>query len=166
MTSIKTVDPENCDPAQFKKNLADCVVLTQGGKILMQQRPENWGRYAGVLNIFGGHVDKGETIIGALVRELHEELGARVDPADVILVGVVTEEETGHTEAVHVHFWHDKHGTITGCYEAEARSYDSIHDALAHPKIMDYARWALLECQSRGLIPKAKTHSVNPGIII
>lgn len=133
-------------------HLADCVVLTRDGKILMQQRPENWGRHAGVLNIFGGHVEEGETVIQGLVRELNEELGSTVLEDDLIFIGAITEDWTGHTELVHVYFWHDKHGTITGCYEAEAREYSSVNDALAHPKIMDYAAWALKECRRRELL--------------
>ncbi|PZP56947.1 MAG: NUDIX hydrolase [Micavibrio aeruginosavorus] len=118
----------------FTKHLADCVILTHDNKILMQQHLESWGKYAGVLNLFGGHVEEGETIIQALIRELHEELGAIVEPSDVIFLGAVTEDETNHTELVHVHFWHDKENTITGCYEAEDRRYDTIGEALAHPK--------------------------------
>ncbi len=132
----------------FTCRLADCVVLTQDGKILMQQRPVNWGKHAGVLNIFGGHVEEGEAVVEGLIRELHEELGAVVRQEDLIFIGAITEDWTGHTELVHVYFWHDTHGTITGCYEAEAREYDTANDALAHPKIMEYAAWALETCQT------------------
>lgn len=98
------------------------------------------------------YIESGESVLQGLVRELHEELGAVVDPADVIFIGALTENFTDHTELVHVHFWHDKHNTITGCYEAEAVHYDTVAEALAHPKIMDYAHWALLACKTRKLI--------------
>ena len=138
--------------SSYTKHLADCVVLTHDHKLLMQQRPLNWGSSAGCLNIFGGHVDPGETIVQALIRELNEELGAKVNENEVIKIGAITEDWTQHRELVHVHFWHDKKGTITGCYEAEARYYKSVEEALLHPKIMDYARWALFECQNRNLL--------------
>jgi 8-oxo-dGTP diphosphatase len=147
--SITVLDPARADPS---RNVADAVVLTTDGKILLQQRPVNWGGSAGRLTAFGGHIDPGETAIEALVRELDEELGAIVDPAEVISLGALTESETGHTEIVHTYFWHDRNGTITGCYECEAVYYDRIAGALAHPKIMDYLRWMLLECQVRGLV--------------
>ncbi len=152
MTKIKVETSESIKEGAFTKRLADCVILTQDGKILMQQRPENWGNHAGVLNIFGGHVEDGESIMQSLVRELHEELGAQVNSDDVVFLGAVSEEDTNYTELVHVHFWHDKQGTITGCYEAEERRFNTIEEGLAHPKIMDYARWALQECRRRGLI--------------
>jgi 8-oxo-dGTP diphosphatase len=59
---------------------------------------------------------------------------------------------TQHKELVHIHFWHDKHGTITGCYEAEAREFASVAEVLALSNLMDYARWAFLECINKGLL--------------
>lgn len=150
--TIRLVDIRGENLDAYKAHLSDCVILTHDGKILMQQRPLNWGRCGGTLNIFGGHIETGESVLEGLVRELHEELGAVVDPADVTFIGALTEDFTNHTELVHVHFWHDRHNTITGCYEAEAVHYDSVAEALLHPRIMDYARWALRACQDRGLV--------------
>lgn len=67
-------------------------------------------------------------------------------------MGAVTEDWTAHTEIVHVHFWYDKYGTITGCYEAESREFDTVAEILPNPKVMDYAVWALKECQKLELI--------------
>lgn len=152
MESIRLIDTTKTKSPDFKKHLADCVILTHDNKILMQQRPDGWGRFGGRLNLFGGHVENGEAIIQALVREMSEELGAQVNENDVVFIGAVSENFTNHTELVHVHFWHDKDNTITGCYEAEAVRYESIENALKHPKIMDYAAWALRECKDKGLI--------------
>jgi 8-oxo-dGTP diphosphatase len=150
--TIRHVDLTQVDMSSFTGHLADCVVLTHDRKLLMQYRPLNWRSSPGCLNIFGGHVDEGETVMQALLRELKEELGAEALESEVIKLGAITEDFTQHRELVHIHFWHDKRGTITGCYEAEARQYNSVEEALSHPKIMDYSRWALYECQSRGLL--------------
>jgi 8-oxo-dGTP diphosphatase len=128
---------------------ADCIILTHDNKILLQQRPENGGAHSGALCAFGGHVEEGENFMGALVRELREELGAVVNPDKVIFLGEFREDDGS---VVHIHFWRDKNATITGCYEWEARSYDTVAEALAHPGIMKYAEWALLECGRRGLV--------------
>jgi 8-oxo-dGTP diphosphatase len=149
LETIRVLDPADADPS---RNVSDAVVLTRDGKILLQQRPAHWGRSAGKLTSFGGHIDPGETATQAVIRELHEELGARVDAEDLISLGALTEAETGHSEIVHAWLWHDRHGTITGCYECEAVYYDRIEGALAHPKIMDYLRWMLLECRERELL--------------
>ena len=151
--TIRWVELSTIDETKYSAHLADCVVLTQDGKLLMQQRTASWGNYAGNLNTFGGHVEAGETPLQGLIRELNEELGAIVLAQDVVKIGGITEDFTNHQELVHIHFWHDKQGTITGCYEAEPRTYDSVAQALAHPKIMDYAAAALIRCQAMGLLP-------------
>ncbi|MCB1530969.1 MAG: NUDIX domain-containing protein [Rhodospirillales bacterium] len=150
--SVRVVDLTKTDISVFDKNLADCVILTHDRKLLLQQRPVNWGRWGGCLNAFGGHVEEGETIMQALIRELNEELGAQVLEEDVVNIGAVSEDWTGHKELVHVHFWQDRNRTITGCYEGEAVHYGDVSEALKHPKIMDYTRWALHECQNRGFL--------------
>jgi 8-oxo-dGTP diphosphatase len=149
--SIRYVDPASVDPKSFKKQLADAIVLTKDGKLMMQQRTPGW-KSVGKLTAFGGHVEPGETPLQGLLRELKEELGADVPEAELVSLGALTEEETGHTEIVYTWFWHDKQGLITGCYECEAAYYDRAAGALAHPMIMDYAVWMLEECKKRGLL--------------
>jgi len=101
---------------------------------------------------FGGRIEANESPSQALIRELHEELGAKIQDCDLIKLGVITEAITQHKELVHLYFWHDKEGTITGCYECEAQYFDKVTLALNHPKLMDDVRWALLECQNKKLL--------------
>lgn len=89
-------------------------------------------------NIFGGYVEQGETILDGLVREIQEELGAKMPLEEIKYIGALTEGFTNHQDVVHVHFWHDKDGLITGCYEAEARMFENVHDAVSQEKIMPY----------------------------
>lgn len=152
MQTLRPLDPAAIDETVFKKKLADAIVMTKDGKLLMQQRTPDWGKSAGKLTAFGGHVEDGETPLEALKRELKEELGADVNDGEILSLGALTEEETGHTEIVYAWFWHDRRGTITGCYECEAVYYDRVAGALAHPKIMDYAVFLLQECVRRGLL--------------
>lgn len=146
---IRIVDLTKANLRIFKKSFADCVVLTKDKKILLQQRPPAQGN---ILTAFGGHIEDGETPIQGLIRELNEELGAIVKAEDVIKIGAITESLSNHTEIIYTHFWHDKDGTITGCYEWDSTTYDTTTEALAHPKIMDYLHWLLIECQNRGLV--------------
>jgi 8-oxo-dGTP diphosphatase len=116
----------------------------------MQRR--TWGRWIGNVNTFGGHVEPGETSAQAVIRELNEETGAKINGKDLLFIGALTEDWTNHEEAVHIYFWHDKERTITGCYECEAMTFDSLKEALAHPGLMPYAKWALEKCDAMGLI--------------
>lgn len=64
-----------------------CVVLVdRRGRLLLQERdehpaidPEKWG-------LCGGHLEPGEEPLAGAVRELEEETGVRLAPADLELV--------------------------------------------------------------------------------
>lgn len=150
---ITTLDISKIDESVYKKRFVGCVVLSKDQKIMLQQRGSNWDHHPGFLSEFGGHIEISETPIKALVRELNEELGAIIDVSEVISLGAITEAITNYSELIYAYFWHDKRGTITGCYEGEGKYYNSINEVLKHPKIMDSVRWLLNECHRRRLIP-------------
>jgi len=67
----------------MKTVLVSAVALVDpDGRILLAQRPEGKSM-AGLWEFPGGKVDAGESPEAALVRELEEELGIIVDPADL-----------------------------------------------------------------------------------
>ena len=150
--AIRVVDLTTVNTTNFKGFYVGCIVLTKDNKIMLQQRPLNWRTFPDCLATFGGHIEINETPISAIVRELAEELGAKVTPAELLSLGAITEAITNYSELIYIYFWHDKHGTITGCYECEAKYYDNCMAALAHPKIMDDVRWLLEECKNRKLL--------------
>lgn len=62
--------------------VAACVLLDDNGRILIAKRPE--GRsLAGLWEFPGGKVEQGESPEHALIRELAEELGIEIEPADL-----------------------------------------------------------------------------------
>jgi 8-oxo-dGTP diphosphatase len=144
--SIKIVDLHNIENVFFSASYTSCIVLTRANNILLQQRSDDCPRYPGCLAAFGGKIESGEIPIHGLIRELKEELGATVLPTDVISLGAVTEEYTNFQELIYAYFWHDKHGSITGCYEGRAKRYENCSATLAHPKVMDDVRWMLNQC--------------------
>jgi 8-oxo-dGTP pyrophosphatase MutT (NUDIX family) len=52
--------------------------------LLMTRRPAHMNRHAGQWALPGGRSDEGETAERAALRELHEEVGLRAEPADVL----------------------------------------------------------------------------------
>jgi 8-oxo-dGTP diphosphatase len=56
------------------------ALIDAQGRVLVQQRPAG-KQHAGLWEFPGGKIEPGETPPAALVRELAEELGIRVDPA-------------------------------------------------------------------------------------
>ncbi len=63
--------------------VAAAALLDAGGRVLLARRPEG-KPMAGLWEFPGGKFEPGETPRAALVRELQEELGIRVDPERLI----------------------------------------------------------------------------------
>jgi 8-oxo-dGTP diphosphatase len=137
----------------YKRLCVGCLVLNREGKIVLQQRDNDSPSFPACLATFGGAIETSETPMQALIRELHEELGAKVNPTEVVSLGILSEPETNYTDLVYVFFWHDRLSTITGCYEGKANYYDNATEAETHPKIMNDVLWLLSECKKKKLLP-------------
>lgn len=75
--------PNMAEPAASAISLVVAVaLLDREGRLLVQRRPEGKSM-AGLWEFPGGKVEPGETPEVALVRELAEELGVKVNPADL-----------------------------------------------------------------------------------
>ncbi|MEV5962331.1 NUDIX domain-containing protein [Kribbella sp. NPDC051952] len=61
------------------------VVLRRGDEVLMMLRA-NTGYMDGFWAVPAGHVEKGESVLEAAVREVREEVGVEIDPADLVPV--------------------------------------------------------------------------------
>ncbi len=59
-------------------NKTAAAIFLRNGKILLEKRRADEDNYAGIWAIPGGHLHKGEKPERALVREMFEELGARI----------------------------------------------------------------------------------------
>lgn len=153
MEKIRIIDLSvPIEPQFYNRLCVGCCVVTQKGELLLQQRDWEVPNFPGCLATFGGGIEIGETPMEALIRELNEELGAKVNASDVHSLGAITESVTNHKDLIYEFFWHDKAGTITGCYEGEARFYTNMEDIFAHPKVMEDVIWLLQECKRRGYL--------------
>lgn len=76
-----TTDSRFPVPDSRRVHVAAAVLADAGGRILLARRTE--GRdLAGAWEFPGGKLENGESPTAGLARELHEELGIAVDPAD------------------------------------------------------------------------------------
>jgi len=74
------------------------ALIDPDGRVLVQQRPAGKS-LAGLWEFPGGKIEAGESPEGALVRELHEELGITVDARD-LMPGPFASEALGERHLV------------------------------------------------------------------
>ncbi|MGW2370530.1 NUDIX domain-containing protein, partial [Streptomyces sp. NPDC001667] len=76
---------ETIETIETIRYTADIVIVTPDGHVLLVER--GWDPYEGHWALPGGHIDLGETSLDAAVRELEEETGVHVSPADLHQLG-------------------------------------------------------------------------------
>lgn len=76
------------------------LLLVRDGKILMLRR-YNTGYQDGNYSVVAGHVDGGEELKTAMIREAREEAGIRIAPEDLTVAGVIHSIEDDE----YVHFF-------------------------------------------------------------
>jgi mutator protein MutT len=71
-----------------RKNTRVAVYLigTRGDTVLLGKR-QNTGHMDGCWSLIAGHVDEGESSTRAMIRELQEECGVRIEPNELSLIG-------------------------------------------------------------------------------
>lgn len=72
---------------RFKLRCAVYVLFIKGNKFLLFRRV-NTGWHDGLYGIPGGHLEKGETVLQAAIREAFEETGLTVDSKDLELAHI------------------------------------------------------------------------------
>ncbi len=73
---------------RFHMPCAVHVLLRRGGEVLLLRRA-NTGYQDGNFSTIAGHLDGGEEVLAAAVREAREEAGITLDPAELQMVGVM-----------------------------------------------------------------------------
>lgn len=64
-------------------------VMLEGGEGVLLMRRAGTGFFDGLYSLPGGHVEEGESVRDAAVREMREELGIELNAADLEIIGVV-----------------------------------------------------------------------------
>ena len=70
------------------------ALIDRSGRTLLQQRPA--GReHGGLWEFPGGKVEPGESAIDGLIREIDEELGVELDPAELVWLARAEDVDSG-----------------------------------------------------------------------
>ena len=73
------------------------IFLLRENHVLLLRR-ENTGYEDGNYSVVAGHLDGGESVIQAAIREAHEEVGITLRPTDLTVVGVM--HRVSHEERI------------------------------------------------------------------
>ena len=69
--------------APAPKQFASAIIVDTQGRYLLQQRDNKHEiRFPGRIGLFGGHQENGETSLECVTREVHEEIGCYIPPAN------------------------------------------------------------------------------------
>ena len=130
------------------------LVLRDGGILLVRRR---YPPYAGKWSIPGGHVELGESLLDAAVRELEEETGLRGRPLGVVNVDeYICRDEEGRVKYHYV--------LVTVLVEAPSGEPRAGSDALDAAFIgLEEAENLDLTPATRGLLDKLRRGLVDPG---
>lgn len=69
------------------------VFLIRGDEVLLIRRPADARPFPGLFNGVGGHVERGEDILSAAIREVREETGLRVETLELRAVLSITHSQ-------------------------------------------------------------------------
>ena len=75
-------------------NIYSLAMLLSGNRILLAKRSDKVSFGQGLYDLVGGKVEEGETVLQALKREVQEEIGLVLEPADCDLVHVLHRKGT------------------------------------------------------------------------
>ena len=88
MTTLQNQAQPSTNDRRFKLLGAVHVFLLRDDAVLLLRRA-NTGYEDGNYSVPAGHLDGGEEVKAAAIREASEEAGVRIDPADLTVVGVM-----------------------------------------------------------------------------
>ncbi|MFT4163905.1 MAG: NUDIX domain-containing protein [Microlunatus sp.] len=133
---------------KFRAAVAVYGVLRDGDRVLLMRRAGS-GHHDGELSLPAGHVDGGEDVRSALVRELAEELGIEVDPEACRLSAVAHRAPGSPTdhEYIDLFFTLDRWAGTPSIGEPDKCSellWAGIDDLPSDT--IDYVRRAILAC--------------------
>ncbi len=100
----RLVDEATYAPGRYRPVVDVHLLIMDGGKVLLGRR-QGTGYADGEWQIMpSGHLEEGESVIDATVREAKEELGLDIDPADVEAAHVMHHRNPGGTARIGMFF--------------------------------------------------------------
>ncbi|WP_433578556.1 NUDIX hydrolase [Nocardia brasiliensis] len=105
--SVTTEPTQQSKPERHKVTGDVHLLLRRGNEVLFGQR-QNTGYEDGAWHLPSGHLEAGESVIAALIREAEEEIGVTIAPEDVHFAHIMHNSSSGGRMAFFftVRKWH------------------------------------------------------------
>ena len=118
---------------RLNQKATDCVsgIIISEGKVLVEKRLNNDAADPGLIAISGGHVERGESVEDAIIREMKEELGIIVKKTRFIGEEAWTASD-GERQRIHYFIIEKWEGKLTP-QEATAILWESEISKLGPP---------------------------------
>ncbi|MBF6169466.1 NUDIX domain-containing protein [Streptomyces gardneri] len=140
--SVTADSGHSTEPERHKVTGDVHLVLRRGDEVLFGRR-KNTGFEDGAWHLPSGHLEAGESVIEALIRESREEIGVAISPADVQFSHVMHNSSSGGRMAFFftVRSWQGAPTNLEPdkCHELRWFSADALPD-----RMIDYCRAAVL----------------------
>ncbi len=146
-----------------KKRYSGAILYRSTGTVLLQLRDQKRDiSNPGKLTTFGGSARRQETPFATLKRELLEEVGLAIQPADCLFLGVYTKREK--KVVTHCHFYAvlDRNHAISSTTEGQLVTIQTIDAAANDSRISHASLWALQRFKTLLAVPGAATRRDVP----
>ena len=112
------------------------------GTILLGER-QNTGFEDGKYHFPAGHLEDGETVVEAIIREMREELGIEINPRDLCLALVMHHKDLGDARVGLFFATQTWRGTIINNEPNKCRQLQWFRPDQLPPNLVPYARAAI-----------------------
>jgi 8-oxo-dGTP pyrophosphatase MutT (NUDIX family) len=129
--------------------LAVHMIFRRDNAVLMSRR-RNTGWHDGDLSLVAGHVQPDESVLDAALRESREEVGATLDPSELVFVGVMHRRSDAENRT---DFFFRVTGGLEDVHNAEPDKCAELiwldETGIDRDDVVPYIRQALRETASR-----------------
>ncbi|SUE32253.1 NUDIX hydrolase [Nocardia farcinica] len=141
MSSAATETIQDAKPQRYKVTGDVHLVLRRGDTVLYGQR-SNTGFEDGAWHLPAGHLEAGESVVTALVREAAEEIGVTIRPEDVQFSHFMHNSSSGGRMAIFFTVT-DWHGEPENCEPDKCSALDWFALDTPPDRMIDYCRVAM-----------------------
>lgn len=127
------------------RNVSIILLTLPDGRIVFQRRGKDAPRAPGLLGLFGGHVEEGESYDEAMKRELAEETSLRLEELQWGFVQDYSLAPSGQSAATFHLYWAEVPNADFEFDESEAQGIEvySRSEAIARTDVADACRYVL-----------------------